>query len=316
MGLFPKAVSEYLAMVGIPRGPYSQVYIVDPVNGSDSNPGLSFKQPLKTVAAAYALCTTNQHDVVLFLGMASADNPAAAIDWAKSYTHLVGMSAPLPGVGQRCRLVGTAALDLDYIIDFQGSGCIVKNIQFYQGNDAAEDSGAVIVSGSRNHFENCFFAGMGHATAAARAGSYSLKVTGAENCFERCTVGLATMVRAAANTELWLTGECNRNEFRDCEIVSWSVTAGKFGVKLDASAVPYTLVFKNTAFINLNSDNGAAGGKPDNAISDAATPMHQIVLWGDCPLVGYDGWADTATYVYGAGAVPNAGYGIAVNPTT
>lgn len=316
MGLFPKAVNEYLALIGIPRGPYSNVYVVDPVNGNDSNPGTTFQQPLLTLAAAYALCAANQHDVVLMVSGATALNPAAALDWAKSYTHLVGMSGDLPGVGQRCRIVGTAALDLNYIIDFMGNGCIVKNIQFFQGNDAAEDSGAVIVSGSRNYFLNCFFAGMGHATAAARAGSYSLKVTGAENCFERCTIGLASMCRAAANTELWLTGECNRNKFIDSEIVSWSVTAGKFGVKLDSSAVPYTLLFKNTAFYNLNSDNGASGGKPDNAISDAATAMHLIILQGDCPLVGYDGWADTATYVYGAGAVPNAGYGIAVNPTT
>lgn len=313
MGLYPKAISEYLALVGIPRGPYSNVYIVDPVNGSDSNTGTTFAKPLKSVEAAYDLCTTNQHDVVLFLGMASADNPTAAIDWAKSYTHLVGMSAPLPGVGQRCRLVGTAALDINYIVDFQGSGCIVKNIQFFQGNDAAEDSGAVIVSGSRNYFENCFFAGMGHATAAARAGSYSLKVTGAENCFERCTIGLATMCRGAANTELWLTGECNRNQFRDCDIVSWSVTAGKFLVKLDSSAVPYTLTFRNCIFSNLNSDNGASGTVLTDAITDGATAMHHIYLH-NCLGEGFTGWADTATYIFSADAAPNNGFGLGLNP--
>lgn len=316
MGLYPKAALEYLALVGIPRGPYSNVFIVDPINGSNSNPGTTFQKPLLTIEAAYALCTTNQNDVVLFVGGPTAESPAAAIDWAKSYTHLVGMSADLAGCGQRCRLTGTAALDLDYIIDFQGNGCIVKNFQFFQGNDAAEDSGAVIVSGSRNYFENCFFAGMGHATAAARAGSYSLKVTGAENNFVNSTIGLATMCRTAANTELWMTGECNRNKFIDCDFVSWSVTAGKFAVKLDASAVPYTVQFKDCAFLNLNSDNGASGGKPDNVFSDAATPMHQIILQGDCPMVGFDGWADTVTYLYSAQPVPNAGFGIAVTPTT
>jgi len=316
MGLYPKEIKYYLALIGIPQGPYSNIYLVDAVNGDDDNPGDRWTKPLKTVAAAYAKCTTGQNDVVLVLGQATANAIATALDWAKDYTHLVGLSANLPGVGQRCRLTGSSAADLSYVVDFQGDGCIVHNIQFYNGNDAAADSGAAIVSGDRNHFVNCFFAGMGSATAAARAGSYSLKLTGAENCFERCSVGLATQCRTAANTELWMTGECNRNQFRDCEIISWSVTAGKFGVKLDASAVPYTLLFKNTAFVNLNSDNGASGGKPDNAISDAATPMHQIVLQGDCPLVGYDGWADTVTYVYGAGAVPNAGYGIAINPTT
>ena len=221
------------------------------------------------------------------------------------------ISQLLAGAG--CRVVGTAGNDLDYIIDFQGSGCIVKNIQFFQGNDAAEDSGAVIVSGSRNYFLNCFFAGMGHATAAGRAGSYSLKVTGAENCFERCSIGLATMCRTAANTELWLTGECNRNQFRGCDIVSWSVTAGKFLVKLDASAVPYTLTFRDCIFSNLNSDNGASGTPLTDAISDAATPMHHIYLH-NCLAEGVTGWADTVTYVFGAGPAPNNGFGLGLNP--
>ena len=314
MGLYPKAVEA--ALVGVPRGPNSNVYVVDPQSGSDSNPGDRWTRPLLTLAAAYAKCTTNQNDVVLIVGGPTALYPDAAMDWAKSYTHLVGLSHDLPGVGQRCRVVGNTTADSAYIVDFRGNGCVVKNVQFFQGTDKDADSGAVIVSGSRNHFVNSFFAGMGHATTAARAGCYSLKVTGAENVWERCTIGLGSMDRTAANAELWLTGECNRNRFIDCEIVSWSTTAGKLAVKLDASAVPYTLQFKNTAFLNLNSDNGAPGGQPDNAISDAATPMHQILLMGDCPLVGYDGWADTVTYVYSAQPVPAAGFGIAVNPTT
>jgi len=313
MSLFPKAALFYQALVGIPRGPLSNVYVVDPINGSDANPGTTFERPLATIKAAYDLCTTNQNDVVLVVGGPTANNPAAALDWAKSYTHLIGLSGDLPGVGQRVRVVGTAAVDSAYIVNFSGSGCIVKNIQFFQGNDAAADSGAVIVSGGRNYFENCFFAGMGHATAAGRAGSYSLKLTGDENAFERCTIGLASIVRTAANAELWLTGECNRNQFRACEIVSWSVTAGKFLVKLDNAAVPYTLIFRDCIFSNLNSNNGASGNVLTDAISDAATPMHQIILH-NCTGVGFTGWANTATYVYGAGAAPNNGYGIAINP--
>lgn len=316
MGLFPKAMSEYLALTGIPRGPNSKVYIVDPAHGSDSNMGTTFQAPLASVAAAFAKCVAGQHDVVLFLSGNTADNPTAAIKWDKNYTHLIGLGGDLAGVGQRCRIVGTAAKDLSYIIDFQGSGCIVKNIQFFQGNDAAADHGAVIVSGGRNYFENCFFAGMGHATGAGRAGCYSLKLTGDECTFRRCSIGLAAMARTANNTELWMTGECNRNKFIDCEFISWSVTAGKLLVKLDGDAVPYTLQFENCLFNNLNSDDGSAGAKLTNAISDAASPFHQIILRGDCPLVGVTGYADTVTYIFGAGPVPNAGYGVAINPTT
>jgi len=241
---------------------------------------------------------------------------AAALVWSKAYTHLIGLSANLPGVGQRARVTGSAALDLTYLIDFQGAGCIVKDIQFFNSADADADSGAVIISGGRCYFENVFFAGMGHATPAARAGSYSLKLTGDECTFKRCTIGLATIVRSAANAELWMTGECNREKFIECEFVSWSVTAGKFLVKIDSAAVPYTTQFENCLFNNLNSNGGASGTALSNAISDAATPMHHIILRGNNMLVGVTGWADTVTYVYGAGAVPNAGYGVSINPTT
>lgn len=318
MSLFPKAATYYQALVGIPRGPNSNVYVVDPQSGSDSNPGTTFERPLATLAAAYALCTTNQNDVVLLVGGPTGNALAAALDWAKSYTHLIGLSGDIPGVGQRARVTGSADVDADYLIDFQGNGCIVKNVQFFNGNDAAEDSGAVIVSGDRNLFENCFFAGMGHATAGARAGSYSLKVSGEENLFKRCSVGLQAIIRAAANAELLMSGtECYRNKFIGCEFLSWSVTAGKLLVKFEAASVPWVTQFEDCLFCNLDmSADGADGASIDNAIGDSSTAKHLIVLRGHVQFVGCTGVADTVTNVFAAAPVPNAGYGLSVNPTT
>ena len=307
--------SKVSALVNIPRGPNSQIFCVDPQVGSDSNAGTSFEKPLLTLKAAYDKCTANQNDIVLLVGGPTANALAAAFDWAKAYTHLIGLSGDLPGVGQRARVTGSAALDLAYLIDFQGAGCIVKNVQFFNGGDLDADAGAVIVSGGRNYFENCFFAGMGHATPAARAGSYSLKLTGDECTFKRCTIGMATILRAAANAELWMAGECNREKFIDCEFVCWSNTAGKFLIKLDATAVPYTTQFENCLFNNFKSNNGAAGTNLTDAISDAATPFHQIILRGDNPLVGVTGYSNVVGNVYSAWPVPNAGYGVAINPT-
>jgi len=312
MGLFPKALSEYLAITGIPRGPNSQVFIVDPQSGSDSNSGKSLSSPLLTVAAAYALCTANQNDCVVMIGGPTADYPSASIAWSKAYTHLVGWSADLPGVGQRCRIVGNATNDLDTIITISGDGCIFRNVQFFQGNDAAEDSSAAVVSGSRCHFQNVFFAGMGHATAAARAGSYSLGLSGAENTFVRCTIGLASMARTADNTELLMTGECNRNKFIGCEFVAWASRAGKLLVTLDSTAVPYTLQFEDCLFDVFKSNNGATGTAANHAISDGATPYHAIVLRGDCQLIGISAWADPVTYTLQALPVPHANGGISI----
>ena len=308
--------SKVSAMVNLPRGPHSNIYVVDPQFGSNSNAGTSFEKPLLTLKAAYDKCTANQNDIILLVGGPTGNALAASLDWTKGYTHLIGLSADIPGVGQRARVTGSDVLDLDYLIDFQGQGCIVKNVQFYNGDDADEDTGAVIVSGGRNYFENCLFAGMAHATPAARAGSYSLKLTGEENVFKRCSVGMQTIIRAAANTELLISGTaCYRNKFIDCEFLSWSVTAGKLLVKFAAGSVPWTTQFENCLFNNLDmSAGGADGASIDNAIGDSSTAKHQCILRGIVQLVGCTGVADTLTNVFSAQPVPATGFGISVNP--
>ncbi|PKO03048.1 MAG: hypothetical protein CVU43_04515 [Chloroflexi bacterium HGW-Chloroflexi-5] len=317
MGLFPKQASKYVALMGIPLGPNSQVFVVDP-QVSASGDGKSFEAPLKTLEEAYALCTANQNDTVVLVGGPTALNPAAAIDWAKSYTHLVGLSGDIPGVGQRCRIVGTAALDLSYVIDFQGDGCIVKNIQIYNGNDAAADSGAAKVTGARNFFKNVMFAGMAHATPGARAGCYSLNLSGEENFFEDCSIGLQTIIRAQSNAELLISGTgVYRNKFKHCEFLSWSVTAGKLLVKFAAGSVPWNTQFEDCLFNNLDmSAGGADGASIDNAIGDSSTAKHHIILRGKNMFVGCTGVADTVTNVFSAEGAPNAGFGLSLNPTT
>ena len=309
--------SKVSAMVNLPRGPYSNIYVVDPQNGSDSNAGTSFEKPLLTLKAAYDKCTANQNDIILLVGGPTGNALAEALDWSKSYTHLIGLSADIPGVGQRARVTGSDALDLDSLVTVSGNGCIFKNVQFFNGGDADEDSGAVIVTGARNYFENCFFAGMAHATPSARAGAFSLKINGGEeNFFKRCSIGLQTIIRSAANAELVLDGNCYRNKFVECEFLSWSVTAGKLLVKFAATAVPWVTQFENCLFENLDmSAGGADGASIDNAIGDSSTAKHQIVLRSGVQFVGCTGVADTVTNIFGAQPVPNAGYGLSVNPT-
>jgi hypothetical protein len=315
MGLYPKALNEYLTLIGIPRGPLSRVFIVDPQHGSDSNPGNTFQAPLLTVAAALAKCVTNHNDCVVMVGGPTADNPAAAIDWNLSYTHLIGLSADLPGMGQRCRIVNTAANDLAVLFTVSGSGCIFRNIQWFDGKDKAEVGACVLVTGGRNFFKNCFFGGMGDATGsgpATRAGSYSLSVSGGENYFEDCTIGLDTIVRSAANAELVVSGV--RNRFKHCDIRSNSVTAGKFLVKIDASADMRDVIFDDCLFFNY-STNWATGITDAFNVSGGNT--HYVILRGLCEFVGVGiGVADTVTHVYGAGPLPVNTYGVAINPST
>jgi hypothetical protein len=319
MTTFADAVSQFggvpvgsgLGQLGLAGGKW---YFFDPSGGSDSNDGLTPTTAKATLLAAYNLCRDGENDGVIFLGGASGYEPAAAFVWAKSYCHLIGATNGLFGMGQRARIVNAAANDLAVLFTLSGSGCLISNVQFFDGKDKDEDGACVLVSGSRNKFVNSFIAGIGHATPGARAGSYSLKVSGAENEFVECTVGLDTILRAAANAELIVSGP--RNNFRNCEIRSYSETAGKFLVKIDNSTADLRdTIFEDCLFFNYTVN--WATGITDAFDMPAGGNTHYVILKGNCVLVGVGtGWADTVTHLYGAGPAPNAGYGVAVAPTT
>jgi hypothetical protein len=315
MGLYPKALEPVLT--GIPWGPNSQAYIVDPQNGNDGNSGKTWSRSLLTLEAAYAKCVANQNDTVVLVGGPTALNPAIPIVWDKSYTHLVGLSAPL-SMGQRCRVVGTGDLDLSVLFTLSGSGCIVKNVQFFDGKNSAANGACVLVSGSRNYFENVFVAGMGDGTASGpstRAGSYSLEVTGAENLFRDCTVGLDTIPRTAASSEAIISGV--RNRFLHCEFRTQGLAAaGNFLVTIDASTSSkgQDTQFEDCLFFNF-TPNWAAGTA--NAFTVLGSESYWVILRGRNQLIGAGlGWADTVTHLYSVDAQPNVGFGVSVNPTT
>lgn len=301
---------------GIPFGPDSEAFFVDPDNGSDGNSGKKPNEAKATLAAAYALTVADKHDVVFFIGTDSSDAPTAAITWANDFTHLIGVSANLPGMGQRCRVVNSSANDLAVLFTLSGKGCIIRNMQFFDGKDSAADGACVLVSGDRNELTNVFVAGMGDATASgpfSRAGSYSLTVSGSENYLQNCTIGLDTIARTAANSELIVSGV--RNTFENCMFLSNSTTAGKFLVKIDNSGgdLRWTM-FKRCTFFNYTT-NWATG--ITNAFDMPAAGSTHYVLLHDCILAGVGtGWADTVTHVYSADAAPNAGFGVATTPTT
>ena len=292
----------------LPFGPNSQCFFVDPANGNNVNDGLTPETAVASVATAYGKTTSGNNDIVFMIGGATGDTLSETLVWANDYTHLIGLSSPLPGVGQRCRVLGGATTDITEVVTWSSDGSICANIQFYNGADANADADAVTVSGHRNMFYNCMFAGMGHATPAARAGSASLTVSGVENHFRNCYIGLDTITRGAANAELVMSG--SKNSFWDCTFASQSETAGKFAVKVTGAG---TNTWKDCLFHNV-SVNWAQD--LTNAFNVTASATHYIILSGNCQFVGYTGIADTVTHIYGAGAAPNAGMFLSANPTT
>ena len=311
---------KYFNLTDLPMGPKSKTYLVDPVNGSDSNPGTNLEQPLLTLAAAEELCVANQNDAVLIEGGPNPLNLTANLAWDKSYTHLVGLTGNLPGVGQRARITSATTAAILEMLTLAGSGCIFKNLNIQNECVADADSGAMSITGMRNHLENVFISGMISAVPAAKAAAYSLTVTGPENYFDRCAIGVSTIERTAHNAELILSGSnCKRNHFRKTQFLSQSVDAGKVLVRIAAATELWQLNFEECIWSNLamNSGAGAGGTKIDHAIEDGATMYHQIQLWGLNTAFGCTQFTAPATYVFTHGAaVGGAVAPIALNDLT
>ncbi|MFA6213500.1 MAG: hypothetical protein WC714_28950 [Candidatus Obscuribacterales bacterium] len=268
-------------------------YYCDPTFGTTGGDGLSAESACSNLATVYDLCRDGYNDGVIFIGGATAYNPAAAFTWSKSYCHLVGISADLPGLGQRCRFVMLAATALTPAITFSGSGNVIANMQFYNEKAAGSAAGCVVVTGSRNLFQNVFFM----SPVATDAASYSLKVNGSENVFSGCTIGQFTNPRTAASYGLWLYGTttCLRNKFIGCEFLSWGYNADHVHVFVDSSitVVPWTIWFENCLF----QHNATA---LTQAVDDNCTAAgHQIVFRGrDTLMVNSGVVGDVLTYMF------------------
>ena len=260
MGLFPQAIENYVALQ-VPRGPKSKIYLVDPANGSDSNPGTSFSAPLASIEAAEALCTANQHDVVLYLSGSSGNNLAAALTWDKSYTHLIGMAAPT-SIATRARIFQTSSLTgASPLLNITASGCIFKNFYIFQGVDDATSLINVQVTGGRNYFENVHFAGGGHASMAINGGASLCLNAGSENRFVHCTIGVDTIASATGHVGLLFDSAASRNVFEDCHFSMYAGHTGAAWVEVaDATGIDRYTIFNRCLFTNTNYANYAMAG--------------------------------------------------------
>lgn len=272
-------IDQFLVLQGIPRGPKSKVYIVDPTNGSDNNNGTSFKTPLATVAAAEDLCVANQNDVVLYLAGSSSITLSSALTWDKSYTHFIGLCAPTRAA-QRARIFQLSTLTgASPLITISASGCIFKDLYIFQGVDDNTSLINVSVTGGRNYFENVHFAGGGHATQAIDGGA-SLKLDGAEeNTFVKCTVGVDTIDAATGMMGLLFDGEAHRNLFEDCIFRMRAGNSGAGFIEVaDATGIDRDNTFKDCVFVNNSTSNDMASA----IVAPAGMGEPRVLLFKDC----------------------------------
>lgn len=240
---------------------------VDGLNGSDSAFG-QIDSPVKTLEHAYSLLRSGMNDAIVVKGNPLTDSASsctvrldAAFDWNKPATHLVGLNpsfAPTP-FSPRARIAPTAATTaFANFFTVSATGCMFFGIEFFHSftvNTANQI--AVTVTGARNYFKDCHFAGIADGTdAGARSLVLSAAVSGnkGENLFEDCVIGVDTIVRSAASAQLGLIGtQVPRNYFRNCIFNSWASAAGALMIKAGVSAIDRFIYFEDCKFFNFGT---------------------------------------------------------------
>jgi len=210
-----------------------------------------------------------------------------------------------------------------YIADLivvSGSNNSFVNIHVGNYGVNAKSAGCVFVTGARNYFFGCHFEGAGNATPAATTSAHDLELSGAqENTFEKCAFGSDTIVRAAANGNIVFdtgSGGCLRNQFYDCDIISYSATSGKGAIlSTGATSASGVQIFSRCRFINWEP-NGEANVCASAFIGTKFTSGS--LLFDSCALLGWAAWdsvsGDKVAWVANSAAVASGAGGIASAP--
>ena len=269
------------------------VFYVKPYSGSDGNDGKSPQSALKTLAQALAMATADHNDIVYLMAESNTaantfDFLTAALDWNKDGVHLIGVGAS-PFIGSRAGLRNAStATTVEDLFTVSADNCLIANISVFHGDvtSTATSPRAMVVSGMRNRIYNCQIQGAGDTGGTMdTAGARSLAVTGAENNFQHCYIGLNTVIRGTMTTEVYLTTGA-RNVFEDCMFDSYTSLSTFKAVTVGAS--DRFVLFKNCIFNAVQNITSAVA--PTGAIASGSVNGSVLVMGG-----GVFGYADVTT---------------------
>lgn len=269
-------------------------YFVNPNSNSGGN-GKKPSTPFTTMDAAVAKLTSLKGDVIYIIPEDAGFPPAATRQTAtltidESAVSIVGLT-PSVMLGQRAIISQlSTSTGIAPLMNVTGHANYFANLEIFSGAADATALGALQVTGNRNHFYRCQISGCGNATQDA-AGQYSLKVTGSENLFEDCFIGLDTIDRDGTNgwAEL-VIGPGPRNIFKNCIFATYASGAGHHFVQTVQSLDRFTL-FDNCLFYNAEQMSTVTA--LTEAFDMVATTEHCVIL-KNCMLVGGADW-DAAT---------------------
>lgn len=298
---------------GVGRG---KVFFLDPENGSDNYDGKTPGRAKATLAAAYALLTADQNDVLFVIDEGTNVSLTAQFDWAKDRTHLIGIGKP-PGRIRKGVVIANTATDADGQFQVTANGCYFRNICWaHQGSAAALIN--VEITGDDNVFDECQFRNMDNAATAAAATMLGVRLNGCNRpTFYRCTFGGTNVERTASAADMTIgPGTITGLQCTDCIwIANLNATADASHAFIetvaDADLGDFALLERPT-FIN----SGANANLPDAMTIGVATAGFFLLR---SPLLVYiTDIADNEEKVWvqneGQDTTPGKFTGIAINP--
>ena len=280
---------------------------LDPVNGNDNNDGMapasvlgSNSGAVATLAAAYALATAGNNDIIFLVSngaTASSARLSATFTWAKNATHLIGYCAPTL-FSQRARIapptVLAAAAGNTPFFTISASGCMFMNVEWYVGFSTGQAAQiGLLITGDQNYFKNCHIAGIADAASAADAGSRSLKLSSSDEClFEDCVIGVDTVARGAvANASLELAAGSARNVFRRCSFPFFTTNAAPLGILgTGAACCDRFNVFDMCTFLNAIKSSSV---QMTALLSFTSAAPGGAIIFKDCSMIGVTKFGDT-----------------------
>ncbi len=260
-----------------------KVYFVDSVNGLDTNDGLSWATPFKTIMkglntarrlpGSTTIDDTKDHQAWVFVAPGHYNE---AIAFSAYGVHLVGLGSPVPGKDYGVSINYSGATAANAALAFGGSGNSIRNLHINVGAQALP--GIWCNAGDNNLIENCVIDGDG-ATATHGILLYSMKGSWIRDC----------VISGFITTGIKLEGGADRYAIQGgierCQIFMPTV-AGAKGIYIDGNMTVYNFrVDRN--FVDARGggatgkgiDNDAAGVVfiTDNyVLTDAGTPIETV----------------------------------------
>jgi hypothetical protein len=285
--------------------PKGNVYFVDYGSGSDGYDGKTPTSAKKTLAAAYALVTTNNYDTIYLIG-SSTHVLTAMLTVAKNRLSIVGLDgSPGRRYGQAAKVslgITGVATNIATMLN-TGVRNVFSNINFQNAETVAEGLYCVAEGGEFAQYNSCNFY---KSSKLNVTGAAELACNGDSAEFNNCTIGstanaiVGAIIRPCVTFSRGLASAADGARdvsFRNCIFArKCGDAANNFLYGAEANCIERMLLIENCVFFNP-----ALGTTPDETIEFAADQTDGYVLVKDCQAINVTGIASTGQGVYVTG---------------